>query len=438
LLRWTGQPRLALEAALIRAVGERAARAAGSTGRGGVGETGAQPDGHPRAPRPAEHGPPRDALPVEGPVEREGASREAPAGGSASRREEGDSAEPPAGPAPVVPSEGAGPMAAAREGTAAGGAEGAPAAVLAGQWQAFLRSLRRRREWTALHALLRAAGRPRAVGDVLELPFAQPGMARTAEVKVPQLRQAIEAFLGAPVPVRVVVEAAGAGGRDGSDGSHQTESPPTSASSGPSPRLAAAERHRQASAAGASREVEARRPEERNQGGGPGDRLVDRNEAGGATGATPRDRVGRQEPSPPPPTSGPAAEGAATPGPRASGDRDDGSRGEAAPTASAATAPGGVGARAPQPGGDGPGPSPPAASAGKAHDTQEVTPEAADDETPGGVVAVHRRPEPDPPDLDDVQKAAWELFGGQWIPVKEEWRRELRPLGQHGQDAETA
>ena len=63
---------------------------------------------------------------------------------------------------------------------------------------------------------------------------------------------------------------------------------------------------------------------------------------------------------------------------------------------------------------------------------------AADDGPAGGGAAMERRREPDPPDLDDVQKAAWKLFGGQWIPVKEEWRRELRPRGQRGQDAETA
>ncbi|QBS37123.1 DNA polymerase III subunit gamma/tau [Thermaerobacter sp. FW80] len=407
LLRWTGQPRLALEAALIRAVGERSARAAGSS-----------PE-----------------------VAAEGAHREPSAAGAPSGRDQqgrtgADAAGAEDGPRPVVPSGDAGPIAPDREGTGAGGADDAPAAVLAARWQAFLRSLRRRREWTALHALLRTAGQPRAAGDVLELPFAQPGMARTAEVKVPQLRRAIEAFLGTPVPVRVIVEAGGSDVRGGSGGGQGAASPAGGAAAGPSPRAAADAQRPRAPAAGEPRDGGDRRRGERSPGDEPGDDPGDRGEPAGATAPPPQDANGGQEPTPP--TPGAAAQGAAPPASAASGDRDAGGRGKAAPTASAEPARRGVGVPAPASGGDAPRPATGAAAPGMAADARETAPAAADDGPAGGGASMERRREPDPPDLDDVQKAAWELFGGQWIPVKEEWRRELRPHGQRGQDAETA
>ncbi|MFS8640734.1 MAG: DNA polymerase III subunit gamma/tau, partial [Symbiobacteriaceae bacterium] len=153
LLRWSGQPRLALEAALIRPI-QRLGRGAGA--------------GAPRTPA----------------------------------REEPAAAGEPAPPAtPVAETARDAEPAATMEGVQAGvrsrtgGAEdgpGAPAGEhpadrLAKEWPRFLASLRRRREFTALHALLRWAGRPRRAGDGVEVPFEQPGMARTAEAKRGQL-----------------------------------------------------------------------------------------------------------------------------------------------------------------------------------------------------------------------------------------------------------
>ncbi|QIA26148.1 DNA polymerase III subunit gamma/tau [Thermaerobacter sp. PB12/4term] len=441
LLRWSGQPRLALEAALIRAVGERLARAPGGAAGTAAPAAGVEPAGAAWGGRPGDGGPGRGAgamvpatAPAAGPERPE--PEESGPEGLATRTPAQQRSRPTggsghtsaaAGPAP------AGPEPAAEGGAAPGQAAAAPPQALAQQWERFLQSLRRRREWTALHALLRAAGAPRVAGAELEIPFAQPGMARTAEVKLPQLRRAIEAFLGAPVPVRVTV---GNGG------------PPSGPGASPA-QAQEADGPAAAPAAGRARE-----PEGRADGAAP--------EVAGAQEppTTPVD-PGMQVPFGPAAPQGAHArqtpdlqERDAPPATGGDGAAQERERGAAPPRGSGNT-PGAGTASRPAPGPaqgqpaerGAPGNSsgraaarchPPLGQGGTDAQPPRAQPATPPDPPPAPAATA---PVPGssgeslPPDLDAVQRAAWELFGGQWIPVKEEWQRELRP---HGQDAETA
>ena len=518
LLRWSGQPRLALEAALIRAVGERRMRAGGTVAARGAEAAGTAGGPEPAA-APAPAAPPGPAGSPTGPVGsglvarpegrggRQSPSAAVPGGQPGSDPAAGVTGTPassdsePAGPAPEaagvpVPSGSAGaPTAAGAAGgpTPAGiagppapaGAGGpAPAAALVQQWERFLQALRRRREWTALHALLRAAGAPRAVGDEVEIPFAQPGMARTAEVKLPQLRRAIEAFLGSPVPVRIAVDgghggppapppgpgpaASLHGGAPG--GARAPATPPAAPARGPAAEVAG-----ETAAAGdvglAPRPLEADPGDGDPPAPGRGSLLPEARsgEPGGPGGPGGPGTVGGPAPERPPGQApgraGAAVGGHGSPPARATAGRgqrpvrpaDEPAAGDPDGDAPAGDpqAPDPPGSPGPDGAGRGPGgaPAPGAPVAGARPAAGMAAAPAAGPTVPGGPAVGEGGPdsstpgapldpldpgaagEAPPPGLDAVQKAAWELFGGQWIPVKEEWQRELRP---HGQDAETA
>lgn len=350
LLRWSGQPRLALEAALIRTI-QRLGRAAG-------------------------------AGALRSPAREEPAAAGEPAPPAAPVAETARAAEPAATGEGVQA--GGGPRTAGAEDAAGVPAGEHPADRLATEWARFLASLRRRREFTALHALLRWAGRPRRAGDGVEVPFEQPGMARTAEAKRGQLERAVAEFLGTPVPVRVVTVT-------GTGGTAQPAAPARGVAAGEGPR----------------RRAPSRGPTREEVGDSGGEEPV-----GEITGKA-REREGqKEERSPSPSVAPPSAESGGAPAamPGATTRRPgDGEGGDPA-----------AGGRVEVPG-SGPGSWP-------------VEGAAARRGGAGGSATGERRGVGEsPPEGDPVLALARELFGGEWVDVKEDWRREFR---EHGEDAE--
>lgn len=364
LLRWSGQPRLALESALIRAIQRLGTR---DRGEGLLPPRAREESAAAGEPAPAAAPPAKATQPAGGEMAGEG----------------------------IDTSSGPGDRDAG-----AAQAGGHPAERLVAEWDRFLASLRRRREFTALLALLRWAGRPRRTQDGVEVPFEQPGMARTAEAKLGQLQRAIAEFLGTPVAVRVVTAA-------GMPGAGQPQAPGRR----PGPGMGATGGTRRRAPA----QEPAHEPGGEAPGAGGGDRGGERSapypappEPGGAatTGSVPPPR----SPAAPPGTgteaggapSGPASPDMArraaggTPGDGSRNDDRDDAGGTGAVPQPAEMPPAGPAAGGPTGGGAGPG--------GES-----------------------------PPEDDPVLALARELFGGEWVDVKEEWRREFR---QHGEDAE--
>ncbi|HEY8393630.1 MAG TPA: DNA polymerase III subunit gamma/tau [Thermaerobacter sp.] len=379
LLRWSGQPRLALESALIRAIQRLAAREPRESGANPL-PPGAR-DESAAAGEPVPATTPGSTAPATPRAGAEMAGEEVETGSS-----------PKAGAATAAP------------------AGGHPAERLVAEWDRFLASLRRRREFTALHALLRWAGRPRRAQDGVEVPFEQPGMARTAEAKLGQLQRAITEFLGTSVPVRVV-SAAGTAGPARAQAPGDSSGPDKGAGGG----------RRRGPAQGAARQPGGEAPA---AGGGDGERQAaqppspEPDDAMGGTGTISPRR--------------PQSAGALGPGTAAAGessgpapqDREQGAGGRTRRDPSRSDDPAGA-----------PGAGAPSQLSGMASPARKTgepvkggTPETGGPAT-GGTAAGDESP----PENDPILALARELFGGEWVDVKEEWRREFR---EHGEDAE--